>query len=539
MQQTGFISNAGLYVAPGGVPTTSSGQQSTPTTVTVTAISTVNTAISGSSTVTVVNAQAQNSASYLGSSGGNQKDSQTVGNLIYCCGGTLGALVTRGGTQYILSNNHVLAREDQGTVTSGTTPGDNIVQPGLPDINCGQGPANTVANLSQFYNLETGMAPKIDAAIAQLAGSAVDAQGRILFLGATTDTNNVPVPGAPTAGSGVPVTVGAAVAKSGRTTGLTCSSILATNITTTVQYPKGCNNTPAFTVTYTDEIAVSGGSFSAAGDSGSLIVLQATADPVALLFAGSDVDTVGNPVADVLNYFKNGSNAMTFVGGSQHAVIGCSLPTAPASAVRGIPLSSVSREALGRATAVRARHETQLMGNPGVQALGVGASQDHPGEAAIVFFVTKGIAWTGIPQEVEGIRTRIVEGELFAQRGMLNPEQTSLMERAETGNVFGLTISEGEYERAKAVHAASVTEWMSKSGVQGFGIGASADAPGEAALVIFLVRGAAHEVIPPVIEGVRTRVRESSPFVAGVGEENRRSGCSASTAKGKSGKSNP
>jgi hypothetical protein len=47
-------------------------------------------------------------------------------------------------------------------------------------------------------------------------------------------------------------------------------------------------------------------------------------------------------------------------------------------------------------------------------------------------------------------------------------------------------------------------------GVQDVGISSSLDAPGKAALMIFPVRGAAHNPIAPVIDGLRTRVRESS-----------------------------
>jgi hypothetical protein len=43
------------------------------------------------------------------------------------------------------------------------------------------------------------------------------------------------------------------------------------------------------------------------------------------------------------------------------------------------------------------------------------------------------------------------------------------------------------------------------------------DSPGEAALIIFVIRGVAHNPIPPVIDGLRTRVRESSRFKAGNG----------------------
>ena len=74
---------------------------------------------------------------------------------------------------------------------------------------------------------------------------------------------------------------------------------------------------------------------------------------------------------------------------------------------------------------------------------------------------------------------------------------------------------------------------MRKTGVQGAGIGSSADSPGEAALMIFLVRGVEHEPIPQVIDGVRTRVRESSPFVAGVGNDYLDTGCKVQPTKHK------
>jgi len=46
---------------------------------------------------------------HFGVSGGNVKDI----TRLFCCSGTLGSLVTNGTTQYILSNNHVLARQDR------------------------------------------------------------------------------------------------------------------------------------------------------------------------------------------------------------------------------------------------------------------------------------------------------------------------------------------------------------------------------------------------------------------------------------------
>jgi len=73
---------------------------------------------------------------------------------------------------------------------------------------------------------------------------------------------------------------------------------------------------------------VSGGSFSASGDSGSLIVNSQTAQPVALLFAGNSTTTVGNPIQPVLAALKDPvTNAMPMVvgafGGGSEAGDGC------------------------------------------------------------------------------------------------------------------------------------------------------------------------------------------------------------------------
>jgi len=536
-KQFGFISSTGLYVAPGAVPTKSDGQgDSITTTATVTAVPQENSSVSGSSTVTVspTNQTLQGGAIALGTSGGNQKDSQTSGGTVTCCSGTLGSLVTRGGTQYLLSNNHVLARTDQALA------GESIIQPGLIDSDCGQGANNIVGTLTQFFNLETGPSPKIDAAIAQVAQNAVDPSGNILYLGSTSDANNVPVPGPPAAGAGLPETAGLlsrAVAKSGRTTGLTCSTILSVSTTTSVQYQKGCATGPTFNETFSNQVAVTGGGFSAPGDSGSLIVTQDTAEAVALLFGGSDQETVGNPVGAVLNFFQSGNNAMTFVGGAKHAVIGCSLPTVPASATLHVPLSAIGKEAMQRAAAVGDANVPALMAHPEVEAVGVGTSLDNPGEAAIVLFVARGQPRTGVPASVDGIRTRIVEGELLAERGVLSPEQSAALEQtaATAQNVY--PISEAEFARAKAVHQAHMDEWMSKAGVQGVGIGSSLDSPGEASLILFLIRGVAREAIPLTIDGVRTRVRESSRFRAGLDDGDSRRFCSGSAASPKNAKS--
>jgi hypothetical protein len=541
-QTTGFISSAGLFVAPGGVPTQAGGLT---TTVKVTAVSQANPSVSNSATVTIVpqNQNVQSGAILLASSGGNAKAFSTSGTTITCCGGTLGSLLTRNGTNFILSNNHVIAISDTGTAGTGNT-GDAIIQPGLIDNpapnTCTTTGTSTVANLTAFFNLESDPGTKIDAAIAQVVSGKVDTGGNIIYLGATA-TNGIPDFGQVHAGSGVPggATVGMLVAKSGRSTGLTCSSVLSISTATSIAYQKGCG-TGAMTnpIPFTglvDIASAPGAAFSAEGDSGSLIVTQNTADPVALLFAGSDTDTIGNPVSDVLNTSKflgPGNAVPIFVGSATpHAVIGCTLPVKLAGATQTLAATAIASEKLQSATVARDAHAPELLSHPEVQAVGVGASYDDPAEAAILFFVTKGQPRTNIPAQVEGIRTRIIEGELFASRGALSAEESAALEKSAAPPQLVYAISEAETARAKVVHTAHFEELLKRAGVHAVGISSSVDSPGEAALMIFVIRSAAHDPVPPVVDGLRTRIRESSPFRVGRGDATPRRACSLPNTK--------
>jgi hypothetical protein len=195
-----------------------------------------------------------------------------------------------------------------------------------------------------------------------------------------------------------------------------------------------------------------------------------------------------------------------------------------------VPALAVSSDALQKAIIVRDAHAPELLAHPELQALGVGGSYDNPGEPAILFFVARGQPRTSLPAEVDGIRTRIIEGDLFASRGSLSVAESELLEKSVPSPQVVYAISGSEFSRAQLVHAAHVEEMMKRAGVQGFGIGSSVDSPGEAALMIFLIRGVSHDAIPPVIDGVRTRVRESSRFRAGFGDAQPQRGCSAPTA---------
>jgi hypothetical protein len=169
-------------------------------------------------------------------------------------------------------------------------------------------------------------------------------------------------------------------------------------------------------------------------------------------------------------------------------------------------------------------HAPELLANPYVSAVGVAASVDRPGEAALLIVVNPEQTATALPAMIEGVGTRIVAIRGGAAHGMLEYEKA--LEIAPVEDVFAVkAISSAETERARAVHAAHVKELMRQQGVQGVGITSSADAPGEAALMIYLVRGEKHNAMPPVIDGLRTRVRETSRFTAGRRGEEPLQGC--------------
>lgn len=399
----GTIDATGLYTAPDAIPD--------PTNFSVTATSQTNSAVTGSAIVTLQSGgPGINQANQLptpislGTTGGNVLD--TSGN--FCCSGTLGSLVTRGGKNYILSNNHVLARSGLAHA------GESIGHPGLVDNACNVGAS--VATFSQAVTLNHGGTSAADAAIAQIVTGQVDPTGAILGLGPT----NCGVAGAapPASTTGTP-TIGMSVAKSGRTTGITCGTIAAVNTAVEVDYDTACGSNSTFTVDYDNQIDILSATFSAPGDSGSLIVDAQTAQPVGLLYAGSPSDTVANPIQAVLSALADPSpphSLPTFVGGATHTVPVCTGTLGPfgatgqagAAAERQWP----SDEEVVRATNTKNIHAASLMSDRAVIGVGVGAG-DVPGEATIVIFVDKKKAHGPIPALLDGIKTKVRMVERF------------------------------------------------------------------------------------------------------------------------------
>jgi hypothetical protein len=516
----GSITASGMYVAPNTVPTVATVNSTDPATVTVTATSQANTAISNSVAFTIdsLNLQTYTAPVPLGSSGGSANAICGTGASEFCFGGTLGSLLTNGTNFFILSNNHVLGLSDGGAV------GQEVTQPGVIETNCSLTGTINVAKVSTIINLQTQPSPPVDVTTAQIITTPspqVDTTGSILELGTLTMVNGVqvPQPAPPAAGTGITTAAGKLLAKSGRTTGLTCSAVEATDVSMlVVQYESGCSTTP-FNVTYNDEITVAnmsnGQSFIGDGDSGSLAVDELTAEPVALMFAGSDSDAVGNPVADVLNALHASTGGTySFVGAGQHAVPGCSLPglssvtITPSAAT--LPAGTAQR---GQTAATN--NSSQIMSTPGVSAYGGGGSLDAPQEPAVMIVVAPGASHAGIPATIDGVRTRLVESNSTTAHGPLTPQQTAQLttqsEQAQT-----ITISDAAIAQTKSIKEQYAASLMTDPAVIGVGVSASLDSPGDPALMIYVLKGKAHGAIPATIDGVRTRIKETGPFRANV-----------------------
>ncbi len=96
---------------------------------------------------------------------------------------------------------------------------------------------------------------------------------------------------------------GMLVQKCGRTTGYTKGKISSLNTSVIVGYDVG-NARFQGCINIESQLRVP--TFSAAGDSGSLVVTQADRRPVGLLFAGGSVTTIICPISPILNRLKVG-----------------------------------------------------------------------------------------------------------------------------------------------------------------------------------------------------------------------------------------
>ena len=228
--------------------------------------------------------------------------------------GTLGAYVRRDGEILLLSNNHVLALLNEASI------GDVILQPGPSDGGSG---VDRIGLLAEYIPMQfLDIVPE-----GQAAAQAETEPKGCLPLGSIF--GRVPAPALPPVRlpvepqhnevdaalvrpddtlamdprivdiGGAPLGIampglGTRVIKSGRTTGLTHATVIQIDVTVDVRYGEKAAR-------FSNQIMTT--PLSEPGDSGSL-VLDYERNAVGLLFSGSSVVTVVNPIQAVLKAFK-------------------------------------------------------------------------------------------------------------------------------------------------------------------------------------------------------------------------------------------
>ncbi len=457
------------------------------------------------------NQAVQNGAVALGSSGSNNGDfdlftnskaQQYIGD---CCGGTLGALVQdSNGNKYILSNNHVLAQSDEATI------GSLVVQPGLIDGNCTPYGENSstvrpVASLSGYVPLSSSTT-NVDAAVARINAGAVDANGSILQLG-SIENNGALTSAPPAAGTGEAVTTAnvssLTVAKSGRTTGLTCSSIEALGASVEVRYYRDCAETKFYlTKTYTNQLLIGGNSFSDAGDSGSLIVDTANAQPIGLFYAGGSDKKgngfgVANPIGDVLSELGSQSGldtSFSVVGGNPHPVACLNYDTnvANLSTLQSLPKSESIR---GKAAISAAQDLVDH--SSGILGVAAGKSADNLGEAAVLVYIDKTKTNVSVPQTINGVRTVVIATDAASVANGTLPSYLTLTR--------GIHLPAATLEAALKAKEDNVQEILRDPAFFGVGVTQSYDNPNEAALLVLVDQKAIPKSLPATVGGLRVR----------------------------------
>ncbi|MBV8630194.1 MAG: hypothetical protein JOZ83_04670 [Silvibacterium sp.] len=455
----------------------------------------------------------QGGAIALGSSGGNDNDYDTYldrsGNpyIADCCGGTLGALVEdTAHNQYILSNNHVLAESDQAVI------GDTIDQPGLIDNGCvplshASSMLRPVGALKYFVPLASSRT-NVDAALAAVVTGAVDHNGSILQFETPKSNNSSPLGSAPPmAGTGEALTaanLGAIeLAKSSRTTGLTCSSVETVDLTVRIDYFKDCAETqPWYSKTYTGQIGIGGDHFSDAGDSGALVVDAANAQPVGLFFAGgTNGDGVGlsvaNPISEVLQELgTEAGNRFSVVGTTTPHRVACIRYDDPSHSPP--PVLPVSPTETERAQFVAETTGVLLINSEtGILAVAPGKSLDNPGEAALIIYVDSSKPHPKVPLIFDGLRTQVIPTDASSIARNTAPATPPAM--------TGIHLSDSTLAAAETAVREYASGLMTDPAIFGLGVSQSHDSPSDAALLVLVDLNRDPHSMPATLAGFRVR----------------------------------
>jgi hypothetical protein len=200
--------------------------------------------------------------------------------------------------------------------------------------------------------------------------------------------------------------VGLAVKKSGRTTGTTAGTIGSINASVNVQYQIRCGQGKKYVISYSHQMIINSTSFSAGGDSGSLIVTNNSChQPVGLLFAGSSSTTIANPIGEVLTKVGTAlGHSVSFVGGT------C---TSTATATSGGQELQLPQQAIDHAGNVLEQNRYDLMSKPGVLGVGLGALEDNSQAAIIVYVDKTRSVKPQLPERVDNVPVRVIFTDPF------------------------------------------------------------------------------------------------------------------------------
>lgn len=187
------------------------------------------------------------------------------------------------GRTLVLSNNHVLANENRSRI------GDPVIQPG--SLDGGSAPDDVIGHLYEYVPLRFAAfgdsnppVNRVDAACAEISRFG-EFTREIFWIGYPRGWKRREDVEAALADGNT------GVQKTGRTTGFTTGTIAAVGFDGWVGYDSG----DAY---FEDQLLITPGSFSDAGDSGSCI-LDLEENIVGLLFAGGATHTVANFIEDV------------------------------------------------------------------------------------------------------------------------------------------------------------------------------------------------------------------------------------------------
>jgi hypothetical protein len=348
-----------------------------------------------------------------------------IHNLGYCYAGTLGAEVTDSRQNYVLSNNHVLAKENT-NLDFPKSENRTIVQAGLMDAgNCtSKTPGTDIATLSRYVTVQFSKGSNIktnyvDAAIAVAKGGTVNPA--ILGLGNISGYQN-----------STDLSLGDIVQKVGRTTAHTMGVVTTIKNSLKVSYESG-------TAYFDNQIGIEdpcGGKFSDSGDSGSLItaIPKDMSPPLAvgLLFAGGGSYTWANEIEEVLAELNGGgkitgTNLLVNMDGSPAVDLvtgaGYTGPAAadyanyesscPTSGGGGRPSGKGKKKfvknpaGLNIAANAQKSHSSEIFAMRNVVGHGIG--EDDDGNAVINIYVSQDPAGAYYPSQIGGVKVRVIK----------------------------------------------------------------------------------------------------------------------------------